>query len=119
MTRQSLFLFGCCIVYHVSPRLATPKKPPAPLTQVALLLICLNTRLVSSSRYDWDGPPTPRALLALQPVPGHPQPPALDQQLATRRTIGVLVPMPQHVAQVDEVQPLLSADFVGPFQDVQ
>jgi hypothetical protein len=31
------FLFVADIVYHVSPHLATPKKPPVRLTQVAFL----------------------------------------------------------------------------------
>ena len=69
--------------------------------------------------YHQSGPPAAEALVVLEPVLGHAQPPPPDQQLPTRRTIGVLVQIPQYVAQVDEVQPLLPADVVGPLQGMQ
>ena len=82
----------------------------------------VNARLITSTPgtgYHRSGPSATGALVVLQPVLVHAQPPPLDQQLPTPRTIGVLVPMPQHVAQVDEVQPFLPADVVGPLQGLQ
>jgi hypothetical protein len=75
--------------------------------------------MLYSSNHQRNSPPAARTLVALQPVLSRAQFPPSDQQLATRRTIGVLVPMAQHVAQVDEVQPFLPADVVGPLQGVQ
>lgn len=77
------------------------------------------SKVPCNSRHHRDGPPATGALVALQPGPGHAQPSPPDQHLSTPRTVGVLVPMPQYVAQADEVQPLLLADVVGPLQGVQ
>ena len=99
----------------------TPDNPPPPpiLAQTSRQVNARLTPSAPGDGYHRSGPPATGALLGFQPVPGHAQPPPPDQQLPTPRTIGVLVPMPQYVAQVDKVQPLLPADVVGPLQGRQ